>query len=262
MSPGLLVPIILIAWCALCVIVAGIVAPRLGRICGNDPITGLFCLIVSWYLRLIHHPRYRGLNHVPTPTIRDGKIPGGMIIVANHTAGIDPLLIQAACRFQIRWMMSREMMVPALDWLWRRQRIIPVDFDSGDSVALKEAIRHVKSGGVLGIFPEGGIEDPACVLRPFLPGAGLIVARCRVPVLLAWIHGTPQAKTAFHALVRSSRSKVDFLGVLNYDRSSDAREIVEDLRQRIADASGWPKSDRLVERHPRAASLMDSTVSD
>jgi 1-acyl-sn-glycerol-3-phosphate acyltransferase len=225
------------AWVAFCLAARFVVAPWLGSHFAGNPLVGLLVVVTRAYCRLVHHVGYTGLERVPA-----GMHPGPLIVVANHTAGIDPLLIQIACRFEIRWMMSRDMMAPALDWFWKRRRMIPVEFGASDSAAVKEAIRHVKSGGVLGIFPEGGIERPARMLRPFMPGAGLIVARCNAPVLLAFIHGTPEG-SAFQTLVKSSQSRVDFLGPFTYPPRTDAREIVEDLRRKLAEHSRWPTTE-------------------
>lgn len=229
----------LVAWVALCFFVHFLIAPRLAARCGGNPVTGLLAMLATLFLRAVHRPRYEGLEHVP-----DTLEPGPLIVVANHASGLDPLLLQIVCRFEIRWMMSAEMMVPQLDWVWRRHRMIPVDFDSGDSAAVREAIRHVKAGGVLGIFPEGGIERPPCVLRPFVAGAGLIIARTKAPVLLALITETPHAESAFGALVKPSRSRVRFLGRIDYSHTRDPRAISSDLLARLQAASGWPIHER------------------
>ena len=86
---------------------------------GGDAITGMLWLVIRAYCRIMHRPTYRGLEHLPAT-----NRPGGLIVVANHTSAVDPLLIQAACRFEIRWMMAREMMLPQLEGLWRRHRLI------------------------------------------------------------------------------------------------------------------------------------------
>ena len=41
-----------------------------------------------------------------------------------------------------------------------------------------------------------------------------------------------------------SRSRVEFLDVLRYPPRTKPKEIVEDLRRRLAEASGWETIDR------------------
>lgn len=205
---------------------------------GGDPVTGLMWRAIRIYGRLMHHTTYVGLEHVPAT-----NEPGGLIVVSNHTGPIDPLLIQAACRFEIRWMMASDMMTPQLEWLWRRQCMIAVDRNGRDTASAREAIRHVKAGGVVGIFPEGGIGLPKGRIRPFYEGAGLIIARTKAPVLLVWCSGTPEETRMFQALTKPSRARVEFVDRFVPSAGGGAADITRDLRQRLADASGWPIDD-------------------
>ena len=215
---------------------------------GGDPVTVLLCLGVRAYCRLVHRPTYAGLEHVP-----DTNRPGGLIVVANHTSAIDPLLLQAACPFEIRWMMAVEMMTPELDWLWRRQRVIPVARDGSDLTPARDAIRHVREGGVIGIFPEGSIAQPPQEVRPFFSGVGLIVARAKAPVLLGWISGTPPTADMMPALTTPSRARVEFIDLIDFGAQRDAAAIAAQLRQRLAEASGWPLNDEPMVRERRLA---------
>lgn len=205
---------------------------------GDTIEAGIVWRLFRLYVRVVHGLRVEGLEHVP------GRKAGGpLIIVANHTAGVDPLLIQSMCRCEIRWMMANHMQVAELDWMWEIGKVIGVSGDGRDSTAAREAIRHVQAGGVLGIFPEGGLERPPRVLRPFLPGVGLIVSKTRAPVLCVLIDGTPQVDPAWASLWRFSRSRLRFLPPVNYAGSGlKAAAIAEDLERRFVDATGWPRA--------------------
>lgn len=208
----------------------------------DDLGTGALILLFWAYARVVHRVRFEGLEHVP----RGKSLPeGGLLVVANHTAGIDPLLIQAACRFEIRWMMARDMRAPALDLFWRYARIVFVDRRMGDRDAAAEGVKHLRRGGALGVFPEGRIERPAGAVMPFMPGVGVFARRTHAPVLPVFIEGTPRAETAWGSLWRPSRSRVVFLPVVRYGKDSrmSAREVTEDLRRRIAGVAGWPLND-------------------
>src|SRR5690606_15597843 len=108
---------------------------------------------------------------------------GPLIVVANHTAGVDPILTSAACPFQIRWIMAQDMRLPWLNWFWRWQRVIFVSRTGRDRGSVREALAHLKDGGVIGIFPEGGLERPPRQILPFRRGVGLLIAKAGVPVL-------------------------------------------------------------------------------
>ncbi len=183
-----------------------------------------------------------------------------MLVVANHTAGIDPILIQAACGFEVSWMMAADMMVPQAGAVWRWTRVIRVERTGedgerrGNAASLREAVRRLQAGGVVGLFPEGRIERPRGVLLPFMPGVGLLVVMADkrlsstgappspvpqskgVPILPVVIEGTPDASTAWGSLWRRSRSTLRVLPMVRYERTATAEEITSDLEERFMGA--------------------------
>ena len=220
-------------------LVVGVVFVRWSRAGpGGDPFTGFLWIVLRVYTRLMHRRTVAGREHVPAT-----NSPGGLVVVSNHTGPIDALVLQAACRFEIRWMMAEALMVPALDWLWKQQRMIRLARDGRDTGPLREAIRHVKAGGTIGVFPEGAIVQPRCEVRPFHQGVGLIISRTRAPVLLVWVSGTPESPYMSVALKTRSRSRVVFIDRMEFDKSVDAATITRTLRERITEASGWPVND-------------------
>ncbi|MBK7404118.1 MAG: 1-acyl-sn-glycerol-3-phosphate acyltransferase [Phycisphaerales bacterium] len=199
--------------------------------------TGLAWRLSQVYVRVVHGLRVEGLEHIPHQ-------PARLIVVANHTAGVDPILIQSACPFFIRWLMALDMRLPTLEWLWTWVDVISVDRDGREIAAAREAIRYVAGGGVVGIFPEGTLERPHRTILPFLPGVGLIVHRTGAPVLPVLIEGTPQVDPAWTSLWRTSRARIRFLPAIDYGATAmHAGEITADLRARFIAASGWPVCD-------------------
>lgn len=209
----------------------------------EDVEAGLLWNAARLYARLVHHLQVRGRETIPQT--RD---PGPLILVVNHTAGVDPVLVQAACPFEVRWVMASDMRHPLGEPMWRWIRIIFVDRSGhGRDVnkGTREAIRHVREGGVLGIFPEGAIERPPRTLLPFQSGVGLIVRRTGARVLPVVIEGTPHSLHAWSSLWRSSRARVTFHPILDYsDRSLSAEQITRDLQERFAAWTGWPMAAR------------------
>ncbi len=213
-----------------------------------DVETGVLWNLIRLHAALLHHLRVEGIEHLP-----DHRKPGPLIIVANHTAGVDPLLVQSVCRFEIRWMMAQDMRIAALEWFWQIARIIFVDRQSGDMLGAREAIRYVKAGGVLGIFPEGGLERPAETILPFQAGVGLIIRRTGARVLPVVVKGTPIAEQAWESLLRTSHSVITFKPPVEYSgREWTAERIAADLRSRFAAWTGWPLNE-VVPWESRAA---------
>lgn len=204
----------------------------------QEPLVGLIYRGMQAYVALLHRVRYEGLNHVPR-----GVSPGPLVVVCNHTAGIDPLLVQAACEFEVRWMMANDMRLPRFEPFWRFARIIGVDRQGRDTTSAREAIRHLKAGGVIGVFPEGGIERPPETLRPFFSGVGLIVSRSKAPVLPVWIRGTPQVDRAWESLWTQSAARVTFGPIMRPGAGEGPEEVTQAVRAWFRDVSGWPDTD-------------------
>ena len=217
------------------------VSMALARLRANplgDVRSGLMFVWTRFYLTVFHRMEVRGLEHVPQV-----ERAGPLVVVANHTAGIDPLLIQVHCPFWIRWMMAQDMRIHQLEFLWRWAKIIFVDRSRGELVSVRESLRELRSGGVLGIFPEGGIERPPEAVRPFEPGVGMLIARSGARVLPVVIRGTPSVDPAWASLWHRSRAIVEFFPIIEYGPGMKPDEIARDLRARYMAWTGWPAND-------------------
>lgn len=202
----------------------------------RDPAWGVGRLLVGLYTSLYHGMTVVGRENIPQDH-------GPLLVVLNHTAGVDPILVQLALPFEVRWMMAKDMMLPDFSATWKWLRVIPVDRDAGDSQALREALRHIKAGGVLGIYPEGRIEHPPRHIMPFAAGVGLLVKKSGAPVLPILIDGTPQTQTAWASLFLPSRSRISIGRPVSYAETRlSAAQIAADLHRRYLEWTGWPTS--------------------
>jgi 1-acyl-sn-glycerol-3-phosphate acyltransferase len=212
----------------------------------GDFLTGLIYRGMQLHSRLLHRLRVEGRENIPCGSGRAGPdvSAGPLLIIANHTAGVDPSLIQASLRFEVRWMMAKDMMLKDVDFFWDYARIIAVDRGGRDLGAAREAIRHLKQKGVIGIFPEGGIERPPRRLIPFLPGVGLIVAKSGAPVVPVLIEDTPPCPTAWGSLYTPGRAKISFLPMMRFDAKTSPEAITRELQRVFEDRTGWPIGER------------------
>ena len=204
-----------------------------------DGVVGCVEAVARPLARFIHRTRWVGFSGFRAPE-------GGFVIVANHASGLDPPLMQFAAGRRVRFMMAKEQMHPALNWLWRRLAVLPVTYTPADAAMLREAVRHVKSGGVVGVFPEGSIERPPNVLGPFAEGTGTLVALTKAPVVVLWIHGTPTVGNAIlDPFVPRGRAVVEYVGTYDFAAMGvrEPKEITARLRATLAQASGWPVRD-------------------
>ena len=114
--------------------------------------------------------------------------PGNAVIICNHRTSIDPFFVQVASRRVIHWMVAREYCDhPVLGFFLRIAEVIPVNRGGIDTAATKSAIRLVSEGGMVGMLPEGRINDTDQFMRPVRPGAVLVALKGHAPIIPCYI---------------------------------------------------------------------------
>jgi len=118
---------------------------------------------------------------------------GPCIIAANHCSYLDPPLVGVAFRRGIHYLARKTLLDwPVLGPIFPQLNVIPVDQKNADRSALMGAIRVVREGGAVLIFPEG-TRSPDGHLQAGQPGIGMIAAKTGAPVLPARITGSFEA---------------------------------------------------------------------
>jgi 1-acyl-sn-glycerol-3-phosphate acyltransferase len=176
-----------------------------------------------FYARVFHRTR------VLTPCTLPAR--GAAILVCNHTSGLDPLLLQSATRRVIVWMMAREYFeIRALKRFFQLVDAIPVDRSGKDLSATRGALRALQNGRVLGIFPEGRIEQTRDLL-PFQTGAAMLARRAGCPVVPAYITGTQRGKGMLSAFTKSQSAIMTFGGRMEFSRCEEKPDLETDTLQ-------------------------------
>jgi 1-acyl-sn-glycerol-3-phosphate acyltransferase len=113
------------------------------------------------------------------------------IYTSNHTSFMDTPVAFSSLPFQFRILAKQSLWKwPFIGWHLQRSGQIPVEEEAGGSVAgLNQAIRALKSGMPLFIFPEGG-RTPDGAVQPFMRGPAYISIRSRVPLVPMALIGT------------------------------------------------------------------------
>ena len=108
-----------------------------------------FLYLVVWpFFNLFHPVRTVGREHIPE---------GAAVICPNHTALSDPFFVAFAFQKKnpLRVMAKIQLMrVPVIGWLLGKAGIFGVDRGHADMHAAKTALRCLKEGHKLLIFPE------------------------------------------------------------------------------------------------------------
>lgn len=152
---------------------------------------------------------------------------GPAILVCNHTAGIDPLLIQTACPRLVVWMIAKEYYdLWPLRYLFRKLEMIPVQRSGRDMAATREALRALSAGRVLGLFPEGRIA-PNHELLPFQSGVALLASKSGAPVFPAYLDGTQRGREMVPSLLRPCSATLAFGRQVSMDYTDTSKEGLE-----------------------------------
>jgi len=119
----------------------------------------------------------------------------GLLVVCNHISFADPPLLGTTMPRPVEFMTMAEMFhKPWMAWPLRAVGCFPVDRSRVDHGAVREAIRRLRAGRCIAIFPEAGIRltkqsvlggDP--VLKP---GAGSIALLAHAAVLPVIVRDT------------------------------------------------------------------------
>jgi len=135
-------------------------------------------LILKIFFRL----RVKGLENVPKS--------GSFIVAGNHTSYVDPVAVAAAIPNVMHFMAKRELFsVRFLGALLKRIAVFPVTRGEPDLGAIKKALRLLKVGRPVVIFPEGGRVETAELGEAEL-GVGMLAARSKVSVLPVYVGGS------------------------------------------------------------------------
>lgn len=174
--------------------------------------------------RLYFGLRLEGTEHIP--------LEGPVVIAPNHQMYADPVLVTIPVRRPIYYMTwSRLFEIPGLNWAIRRLRAFPVQLESSDPRAAREAVRLLRAGEAVMIFPEGGRSLDGHVAR-FKLGAFRLAASLGVPVLPVSIAGGHAAWPPGRALPRPGRVTITYHPLAYPDPSRDPRESARDLAER------------------------------
>ncbi len=110
---------------------------------------------------------------------------GPVLIVANHRTFLDPILLLASTKRTIHFFSKVELVRGWKKFLFDKTGIIPVDRKAKNPESIQIAKAFLKSGHLVGIFPEATRNYSEGKLLPLKPGAAIIAIDTGVPIVLA-----------------------------------------------------------------------------
>lgn len=189
-----------------------------------------------------------GVNYVIARVLWRAQVRGslaippdqGAIIICNHRSSLDPSFIEITTNRVVHWMVAKEFFPHwAMGRLLRMAEAIPVNRTAQDTQGTKMAIRYAQNGGLVGIFPEGGINTTDQLLRPGRPGAAMIALRARVPVIPCYIEGSPYDGTPLGCLLMAANVRVTLgepIDLSEFYGREDDRDVLRDITKRLLSA--------------------------
>ena len=144
--------------------------------------------------KLIFRLKVTGQENIPQD--------GSFIIVANHSSLLDPVILGISIKPKIIFVAAAYLFkIGWLSYLLRKANSIPVQGEN-DISSLKRALKILQRGGVLGIFPEGGVDRQKDDL-PIKAGAAYLATKVGVPIVPIKIKGADKVLPRGEKFIRS-----------------------------------------------------------
>ncbi|MGX8795482.1 lysophospholipid acyltransferase family protein [Fusibacter sp. JL298sf-3] len=135
-----------------------------------------------FYYRLFYKLRVEGMEHFDPN--------GHYCICANHMDWRDPIVIGGIIPKPMRFMAKKELFrFKIVAWFLSSIGVFPVDREANDLKAIKNALKVLKEGGNLALFPEG-TRNSGNVPLPVKSGVVMMALRTETPILPISISGS------------------------------------------------------------------------
>ncbi|MBM81890.1 MAG: 1-acyl-sn-glycerol-3-phosphate acyltransferase [Planctomycetaceae bacterium] len=194
-------------------------------------------LIFTFWLRY----RARGIEKVPED--------GGALFLINHQSFLDPLLVGLPLQRPVSYLARDTLFpVPVIGWVLRNTYVMPINRDAASTASIREAVRRMAHGFLVGIFPEGTRTTNGSV-GEFKPGFVALIRRAKVPVYPIGIAGAHEAYPRKKLLLRPRKVYVVFGDpftdeeIAALSKKGQEENLVEEARKRIVacqeEAEAW-----------------------
>lgn len=200
----------------------------------SRPVTTFWWWVLKLYAKFWLRMRRQGACTIPTS--------GPVIVAANHTCGVDPILLLAASPHRLIGFLVEEKYYnsPLARYFMKQVDCVPINRLSPGKSFLSGCLRLLRAGGVLGVFPQGHFEVPGEAPPETKAGVAMLALRSGAPVIPCHISGTNYHSSPHRAFLMRHRPVVRFgkpIDLSAYanrarDRAAQA-EAAELIMQRI-----------------------------
>ena len=189
--------------------------------------------IARLYAKLFLRLKVKGKENIP--------LDSGVIIAPNHLSYWDPPLVAVGAQRYLFFMGKESLLKkPVFGWYLKKLGTFPVRRGIADIRAFKTALRFLKSGEIVLIFPEGTRGDWKHLGEP-MTGIGSLACLSAVPVVPVIITYSKKPKT-----FSFNNARVEFGRPIYFDQKATrdkesylefGREIIRSIKN--LDTSGF-----------------------
>jgi 1-acyl-sn-glycerol-3-phosphate acyltransferase len=114
------------------------------------------------------------------------------VYAVNHASALDIPVLYVYLPFQFRIVFKKELLAyPIVGWQLKRSGQVCIDQQkpTNSIAAIRSAVKSLKAGMPLVIYPEGG-RTPDGEIKPFLPGAFFLAIKAQVDIVPVALVGT------------------------------------------------------------------------
>lgn len=163
-----------------------------------------------------------GIENIP--------LEGRAILCANHFSNWDPILVAIVVPRQVFFMAKKQLFnIKTVSHVVKKLGAFPVDRDGADLSAVRNSLKILKDGGLLGMFPEGTRTKDEKTDNA-KPGIAMIGIKGKSPVIPIYISSSYKI---------FSKIKIVIGEQIQLDEHYNKKGSVEDYRiisQRIMDS--------------------------
>jgi 1-acyl-sn-glycerol-3-phosphate acyltransferase len=114
------------------------------------------------------------------------------VYAVNHASAMDIPVLYVYLPFQFRIVFKKELLAyPVVGWQLKRSGQVCIDQQkpTNSIAAIRSAVKSLKAGMPLVIYPEGG-RTPDGEIKPFMPGAFFLAIKAQVDIVPVALVGT------------------------------------------------------------------------
>ncbi len=177
--------------------------------------------------KMLYKIEYVGTENIPEN--------GGFILASNHVNALDPVFIALGMeKRQLHFMGKKELFEnPVIKFFLSRLNGFPIVRGGADSEALNYAIRIVKEGYVLGIFPEGTRSKDYKPARA-KSGVAVIANEAKADILPVAIYTSDDMKKGTKLTIRYGEViPYETLGINDESSRSEIKNCAQNIMDEI-----------------------------